>query len=113
MLSMIRRWYRRRLYRTGRVLTRFLAPDIRRDVEVVDASQIDAGLISARICTWNVLYAIKGIAAKPPFGEVRTVEIKDLWVWTGAPWGGPVPESTEQLNQGNLERSAPAGEDPR
>ena len=92
MFNMIRRWYRRRRYRPGRVIARFLAPDIRRDVEIVDASQIDTGLISARIRTWNVLYAAKGLEAEPPFGEVRTIEIKDLWVWTGELWGGPVPE---------------------
>jgi hypothetical protein len=92
MLAWIRRWYRRRYYRPGRVLSRFLVPDVRRDVEVVDASQIDAGLLSARIRTWNVLYAAKGLSPVPPFGGVRTVAVKDLWAWSGEPWGGPVPE---------------------
>lgn len=91
-----RRWSRRRQYRPGRVVTRFLAPDVRRDIEVVDASQIDAGIISARVRTWNVLYAAKGSAIVPPFGDVQTFEIRDLWVWTGALWGGPIPEQTDQ-----------------
>jgi hypothetical protein len=74
-------------------VTRFLAPDVRRDVEVVDASEIDAGLLTVRTRTWNVLYAKKGLSPKPPFGGVRTVSIGDLWAWSGEPWGGPVSEA--------------------
>ena len=85
-------WHRRRLYRPGRVVSRFLAPDVRRDVEVVDASEIDAGRLTVRVRTWNVLYAIKGLAPEPPFGEVRTETVGELWAWSGEPWGGPVPE---------------------
>src|SRR5262245_19066447 len=75
----VRRWVRRREYRPGRVVTRFRAPDVRRDVEVVDASQIDAGVITARVRTWNLLYAARGLAPVPPFGEARAVEIRELW----------------------------------
>ncbi len=82
-LRKIRVWHWKRLYRPGRVITRFLAPDIRRDVEAVDVSLIETGIISARIRTWNVLYAVKGIAPEPPFGAVRQIEIKDLWNWSG------------------------------
>jgi hypothetical protein len=93
MINRIRRWYRRRLYRPGRVVSRFLAPDVRRDVEVVDASAIDAGLLTVRTRTWNVLYAIKGLSPEPPFGEVGTVAVGDLWAWSGDRLGGPVPEA--------------------
>lgn len=89
--SHLRRWYRRRLYRPGQIVSRFLAPDVRRDVEVVDASAIDAGLLTVRTRTWNVLYVIKGLSAEPAFGEVRTVALEDLWAWSGEPWGGPTP----------------------
>jgi hypothetical protein len=91
--SHLRRWHRRRLYRPGRVVSRFLAPDVRRAVEVVDASEVDAGRLTVRTRTWNVLYAIKGLMPEPPFGEVRTVAVVDLWAWSGEPWGGPVPEA--------------------
>ncbi len=91
----IRLWLWRRKYRPGRLVTCFLAPDIRRDIEVVDVSQLEAGIISAKIRTWNVLYAAKGLAPEPPFGDVRSVKIKDLWIWAGELWGGPVPESTD------------------
>jgi hypothetical protein len=93
MLRKVRLWYRRRRYRPGQVITRFLAPDIRRDVEVVDVTRIDSGVITARTRTWNVLYAVRGIEPKPAFGDVRLIRIDDLWTWTGAAWGGPVPGS--------------------
>jgi hypothetical protein len=89
----IRYWKRR--YRTGRTFTRFIAPDIRREIEIIDTSHIESGVISARVRTWNVLYAVKGIKQPPPFDEPRTIEIKELWKWTGKPWGGPVPKSPE------------------
>lgn len=93
MLARIRRWYRRRVYRPGRIVSRFLAPDVRREVMVVDASDIEAGRLTVRTRTWNVLYAIKGLSPKPQFGEVRSVAVGDLWAWSGEPWGGPVPEA--------------------
>ena len=46
--SHLRRWHQRRLYHPGQIVSQFLAPDVRRDVEVVDASGLDAGLIAVR-----------------------------------------------------------------
>jgi hypothetical protein len=91
MFARIRRWYRRRLYRPGRIVSRFLAPDVRRDVEVVDASEIDAGRLTVRTRTWNILYAIRGLSPEPPFGEVRSVAVGDLWSWSGGALGWPGP----------------------
>jgi hypothetical protein len=93
MFARIRSLYRKTLYRPGRVVSRFLAPDVRRDVEVADASRIDAGLLTVRTRTWNVLYVINGLSSEPPFGELRTVSVGELWGWSGEPWGGPVPEA--------------------
>lgn len=76
----------------GARLSQFLAPDVRREVEIVDASELAEGYVSARIRTWNVLYAVNGIAAMPEFEAARRVAIADLWNWTGQPWGGPVPK---------------------
>jgi len=89
--SHLSRAYRRRLFRPGRVVSRFLAPDVRRDVEVVEASEIDAGRLTVRTRTWNVLYAVKGLSPKPPFGDIHEVALTDLWTWSGESWGGPVP----------------------
>jgi hypothetical protein len=66
-------WRWRRQYRFGHVLTKFIARDIRREVEVVDVSRIEEGVISVKLCTWNVLYAARGITPKPPFGGVRKI----------------------------------------
>lgn len=89
----LRELYWRRKYRPGRTVTGWLARDIRRDVEVVDSTEIDKGIILGKIRTWNVLYAIKGVKAEPPFSDVKRLELEHLWDWSGEPWGGPVPES--------------------
>ena len=91
LFDALRQRFRRRQFRVGATLTRFVAKDIRRDVEVVEASELDRGVITARICTWNVLYAVKGLVPEPAFSEPRQIELEHLWQWSGAPWGGPVP----------------------
>ena len=94
-LHKVRSWYWTQRYRTGRTLTRFIAPDIRRDVEVVDATRAAGGVLVVRTRTWNVLHTIRGLAPQPPFGDVREVRITDLWKWSGESWGGLVPAGTD------------------
>jgi hypothetical protein len=91
MFTKLRKYFRRRKYTAGARLTQFLAPDVRRDVEIVEASELEEGYVSARIRTWNVLYAANGMAAVPEFEAPRRVAITDLWKWTGQRWGGPIP----------------------
>jgi len=86
----------RRDYRIGRILTHLIARDIRRDVEIMDISDIEHGMLTVRTRTWNLLYASRGLHKKPPFGDVRQVEIEHLWDWKGEQWGGEVPESTDK-----------------
>ena len=81
----------RKRFRVGATFSHFIAKDIRRKVEVVDASEISQGFVTAKIRTWNVLYAIKGIVPQPNFGHPRRIRIDDLWDWDGPVWGGPVP----------------------
>jgi hypothetical protein len=95
MLRALLLWYRKKRYRPGRTLSRFIAIDIRQDVEIIDASGIEDGTILARTRTWSLLYAARGLVPKPDFGDVRTIPIKDLWKWSGESWGGPMPESTD------------------
>jgi hypothetical protein len=95
VLYKLRVWYWRRRYRRGRVVTSFLAPDIRCDVEVVDTSRIESGVITARTRTWNVLYASRGIKPEPAFGDAKETPIKELWEWSGARGGGAVSDSAE------------------
>jgi len=96
VLEAIRFWRRRRTYRRGMIVTRFIAPDIRRDVDVIDASRLADGIITARTCTWNVLYHLRNIQAKPGFSEPREIEIEQLWQWFGQSWGGVVPTSIDE-----------------
>jgi len=100
MLTRLWRYFRRKKYRRGALLMRFVAPDIRRDVEIVDDAEVDAGFVYARIRTWNVLYAFK--LGQPPEEptEARRVAIRDLWTWTGRPTGGPVPDDDVSRKSG-------------
>jgi len=83
--------FRRRRFRVGVTLSHFVARDIRRDVKIVDASEVDQGFVNARVRTWNVLYASNGIAPVPNFGDPERIRIKNMWDWQGPTWGGPVP----------------------
>jgi hypothetical protein len=58
---------------------------------VIDASELAEGFVTVRMRTWNVLYAIKAVTPRPNFSEPHRMKIEDLWHWSGAPWGGPVP----------------------
>lgn len=58
----------------------------------MDASDVDAGFLIVRARTWNVLYVIRGLGEEPVLGEPQRVEIDSLWAWTGALWGGAVPD---------------------
>ncbi len=89
----IRRWFRRRRYQVGQTITRFVARDVRREVEILDTSRLDEGFITARIRTGNLLYMSMGIAAPPEFEPPVEIAIVDLWQWTGQAWGG-LPDGT-------------------
>jgi hypothetical protein len=92
--ELVRRWTlaaRRRKYRVGVCISRFLAPDVRRDIEVVDASEIELGFVGVRTRTWNVLHASKGGLPPPAFSDTQRIALERLWAWDGARWGGPVP----------------------
>ena len=82
MFGALRRYFARRRFVVGARLTHFVAKDVRRDVEIVDASEVDQGFVRARIRTWNVLYVARGIAELPELGPPRRVAIADLWTWT-------------------------------
>jgi hypothetical protein len=89
---------RRRIYKAGRTLSRFVARDVRREVMVLSATEIDDGFITARIRTTNVLYLAHGLAGAPPFGPAERVEIDRVWEWTGQSWGG-LSDGTSLINK--------------
>ena len=88
MLQAIQLWLRERRYRDGCTVSRFVARDIRRDVEVVATDRLKEGFITARVRTINVLYQMKGLVPESEFEPPREIALVDLWVWTGQPWGG-------------------------
>ena len=93
ILQAVRDWNRRRVFKPGRVLSRFIARDVKREIEVVSVDRITDGIIVGRVRTNNVLYLAKGLTEEDGFGEAETLEIATLWNWSGQPWGG-LPDGT-------------------
>lgn len=86
-------WFRRRRFREGRILSRFVARDVRRDIQIVSVERIDDGIIIAHVRLSNALYVSKGLMAKPEFEPPREMRIDEMWKWTGKSWGG-LPDGT-------------------
>ena len=95
-------WSRRWMFREGKVLSRMIARDVRREILVVSAARIDDGIITGRVRTTNVLYLSKGLAPEPAFEPARELHIDQMWHWTGKIWGG-LPDGTSIVD-GPLER---------
>ena len=98
MFEKLRNWSRHRTFREGRVVSQFIAPDVRREILVVSADRIDEGIITGRVRTTNVLYTSKGLMAQPEFEEARELRMDEMWRWTGKSWGG-LPDGTSIVDQ--------------
>jgi len=83
MFQTLHRWFRRRRFREGRTISRFIAPDVRRDILIVSAARIDEGIITGRVRTSNVLYLSQRLVREPEFEPPRELRIEDMWHWTG------------------------------
>jgi hypothetical protein len=105
LLENIRRWSRRRKYREGGVLSRFIARDVRRDVLIVSVDRIDEGIIIGRVRTTNVLYLSKGLIPQREFEPPRELQIDGLWRWTGKSWGG-LPDGTSIVEHPRSDRTS-------
>jgi hypothetical protein len=102
MFKNIQNWHRRRKLREGKTISRFIARDVRRDIQIVSAARIDDGFIIARIRTSNVLYISKGLVTEPEFEPEKEIRIDEMWKWTGKSWGG-LPDGksiVEHLREG-------------
>jgi hypothetical protein len=97
MFKTVQSWWRRRRFREGKTLSKFIALDVRRDVLIVSAARVDEGIITARVRTTNVLYVSNGLMAEPEFEAEKEIEIDKLWHWTGKPWGG-LEDGTSLVN---------------
>ncbi|MFT5430636.1 MAG: hypothetical protein ACI9OJ_001312 [Myxococcota bacterium] len=87
-LVQLQAWLRKRKYREGRVMGRFIAQDVRRQILIMSAAHVDQGLILGRVRTLNVMYVSKGFMTEPEFGPVEELRIDQIWDWTGHSWGG-------------------------
>jgi hypothetical protein len=88
MLQAIQYWLRERRYRVGGTISRFVAKDVRRDVEIVATDRLKDGFITARVRTTNVLYQMRGLVPESEFEPPKEIALVDLWNWTGQSWGG-------------------------
>lgn len=93
MFQTLQLWFRRRRYREGATISRFIARDVRRDILVISTARIDQGLITGRVRTCNVLYVAHGVTGEPPFGPPTELQIDEMWHWTGQSWCG-LPDGT-------------------
>jgi len=97
MFKAIQRWFRKRRFREGKTLTRFIARDVRRDIQIISAVRIEEGIIAGRVRTTNVLYLSSGLVPEPEFEPARELRVEEMWRWTGKSWGG-LPDGTSIVN---------------
>lgn len=93
MFQNLRNWLRRRRYREGTIISRFIARDVRREILIISAARIDEGIITGRVRTTNVLYLSYGLAHETEFEPPMELRIEKMWGWTGQSWGG-LPDGT-------------------
>ena len=84
----IRGRFRRWRYREGRMLSRFIAKDTRREILIVSAAKVEEGIITGRVRTTNLLYVSRGLIPEPEFELARELRINEMWRCTGQSWGG-------------------------
>lgn len=70
------------------MLSRFIAPDVRRDIQIVSVARIDEGYVQCRVRTMNVLYLSRKLVPEPDFEPTTELPIDELWRWSGQSWGG-------------------------
>lgn len=98
LLQRVRNWYRQRQYKPGRVISQFIARDVKREIRIVSIDRINEGLIKGQVRTQNVLYLSKGLEEEQDFGETQVLEVSKMWKWSGQPWGG-LPDGSSIADQ--------------
>jgi hypothetical protein len=88
IIKKIQSWSRRRHYREGRKVSRFIAKDVRREIIIISTSRIDEGILTVCVRTINVLYLARGFVELPKFDPPVDLHISELWHWRGRDWGG-------------------------
>ncbi len=54
LIQKIKHWYRRRVYKPGTVISRFVARDVRREVKIISVDGINDGFIVGQVRTNSV-----------------------------------------------------------
>lgn len=98
LFDIVRMWYRQKVYTPGRVLSEFVARDVRRDIRIISVESLDHGKIVGQVRTNNVLYLSKGLKTAQDFGEPVSLDIATMWEWSGKPWGG-LPDGSSIADQ--------------
>lgn len=80
-------------YSVGSTHSRFIARDVKREIQIVENSRLSEGYITVKIKTSNLLYEAGGLVSKSEFGPPTEVAIDELWQWKGHSWGG-LPDKT-------------------
>jgi hypothetical protein len=75
------------------VLSQFIACDVRREIKIISTDRIDEGFIVGQVRTNNILYLSKGLVKEQGFSEPMSLDITNMWEWSGKPWGG-LPDGT-------------------
>lgn len=91
LINALRLRFRKRRYREGTTVALWLASDLRRDVEVIDASEIEDGFVTARVRTWCIPLSVKRNPSEPEFSEPQRLRIDDLEDLRSTPWGKLLP----------------------
>ena len=73
----------------GATVSKLVARDVKREIQVVSNDRLSEGLLTVRIRTNNVLYMARGLEDKADFDPPVEMPIAELWAWSGAEWGGP------------------------
>jgi len=62
-------------------MIRLVGKDTFRQIEVVDVSLLDEGIIFVRARTWNIRHVARKKGQAPEFSEIKDVEVSKLWRW--------------------------------
>jgi hypothetical protein len=79
-------------------LSRFIAPDVRRDIQILSVARLDEGIVIGRARTTNLLYLSRGLIPEPEFEPPKELHVDDMWQWTGQSWGG-LPDGTSIVDR--------------
>lgn len=107
LFKSIRDCFRRLRYRQGRTLSRFIACDVRREIQIVSAAKLEEGIITGRVRTMNLLYVDRGLVPEPEFEPASELRLDEMWHWSGKSWGA-LPDGTSLVRVAESPEAEPS-----